>query len=128
MILLIFRVCISMLLSVPFAYLSTLSHYLHTYIGPLQPTNLQILNEFGGIFSITAVIGITTLGDGAQLDIDGYMVNITGMMSSSIELYFDSAPFNITFNYNEEYNISIIAANCIGESPPLTDVIAPFGT
>ena len=64
-------------------------------------------------------------GIGTESIVDSYFITVTPplmMGPSRITIYY--SPYNMTFTHNVEYNVSIIAVNCAGESISRTLPIA----
>ena len=91
------------------------------FSAPNAPLNFTTIQEYSMVLETTLTFhwdqprGINT-----ERVIDSYLITVTPapMMGFSRITRYHPSPFNITFAHNVQYNVSIFAVNCAGESVP----------
>ena len=89
---------------------------------PNAPTSFNFTNAYENEFNITVTFEWNPPeGSGPEVIIHGYEIIIVpkpvSYQSSSTIIY--STTWNVTLNYNVQYEATIIAVNCEGESSPV---------
>ncbi len=93
-----------------------------------MPTGFTIVEVMDSLLNTTVVFEWDPPpGSGPGAVVDNYIISITPMPIShpSINIVY-STTWNVTISYNVEYNATITALNCDGESSSplaLTDII-----
>jgi len=85
---------------------------------PLIPTGFQVTSQFD--LEVTTTIRFEwdpPPGRGPETVVDNYLISIAPRpLSHPINNRVNSAPWNVTIDYNIQYEATITAVNCAGES------------
>ena len=89
-------------------------------IAPFPPTGFAINREYHGILQTTlTLVWDPPVGRGPHAVVDNYAISISPASPHHPErIQVFTTQVNVTLDHNEVYNVSLIAANCFGESLP----------
>lgn len=103
--------------------------YFFFLLVPNVPNNLNVTGQFDMVHNTTITIGwVPPQGIGVKTVVDQYDFYISPMpLSHPTFVVVYGEAINVTIHYNTQYNISIKAVNCAGESPLVNLLLSEFG-